>query len=355
MGTIFFIIKSWAIFQFILIILISIFFYFTKVYVKFTNKRRERIVNKINKKLKKINKDRAYLKNSVIKFFNQNIIEFILCFRKANKRNRKKTGWQEIQVIISEKVLQPQVSLLASSKDWFNRFLATQCYEIGINIIDEDIILKLLNDDTLLVAINAAIIIVNNPTVKSINEIIDKFSVYRRVRELAFANILNSESINPHFVIQALVARLNTDKDIYKRIFIYRILNALSFSNEFYSFITQDLASDNLDLRVEVLNYLRHVDFTIAKQILLDHLNDPNYQIRATAVRLLGSLHDKSVITNVESKLRDKVWWVRINAANALLNLGSEGIIALKNQSPHVDKYAYQSAQAILKTYKNRE
>lgn len=355
MNTFFLLIQYWIIFQLILVIAIILFFIATRAVVNIKIRNKHKIINKINRELKKISHNPSCLNKKVIYFFKKNILEFIRCFRKANHINSKKKGWTRIRAIISEEILLPKIKILASSKDWLDRFLATQCYEIGLNIYDEDIILNLVNDYNLLVSINAAIIVFNNPTVKSINEVIDKFSAYRRIRQFAFVSIIEKTLRHPEFIIEIIINRLKTDQDLYARIFSYRILNSLAFASELYPFITEDLLKDNAELTITTLLYLEHVDYKISKPIFLSYLNNPYYQIRSIAVKLLANSNDKSVIPYLQSRLGDPAWLVRINAANALLNFGQEGIAALKSQSPHKDKFAYESAQAILKIYQERE
>lgn len=49
--------------------------------------------------------------------------------------------------------------------------------------------------------------------------------------------------------------------------------------------------------------------------------------------------------------LHDKEWWVRVNAAHALLKKGKEGMDILKQQSPKLDRFAYDAAQEALKQF----
>jgi HEAT repeat protein len=53
--------------------------------------------------------------------------------------------------------------------------------------------------------------------------------------------------------------------------------------------------------------------------------------------------------------MNDKAWWVRINSANALANFGDEGITALESISLEEDKFAYETAQTVLKIRKNMQ
>lgn len=317
-----------------------------------TKKRQERI-NKINDLLIKINNDPNALTSSVINFFNKSILEFIFCFEDADRKKHGKRDWEKIKAIISEKVLKPQAKRLSLSRDWFKRYLATRCYELGTNLFDEKELIKLVKDDVFLVSVNAAMLIFHNPTTKSINEVIDSYSKGRRILQTTLVNILLHTPIeNTKVISDIIIKRLYVEEDIYTRIFCYRILLYLKPSGEIHSIVEKDLMTDDLDLKIAVLIYLEHVEAKYSKPILLKYLNDPHFEIRTIVVKLLGDIGDKSLIPELAGKLSDPEWWVRINTANVLGNLGEEGLAVLRAQTAQKDRFAYETAQAYLEINK---
>lgn len=350
------IIKVWAIIQLFVIVLLILAFIVTYLILQYKEKIRSKSINKINELLNVIAKDPNAITESIIHFFNRHLIEFIFCFEKAEQKNQKSIYWDVVKKIISNHVLKPRISLLASSWYWFNRYLAVRCYRIGININDEDLLFKLINDKILIVSINAALAVMNDPSSRLINAIIDTYSKERQALRSTLIHILiDHPTKNDNLIVEIIVKRLHGEKNLYAKILCYDILTLLKPTSKIDQIAKNDLLHDSVELKIAILNYVLHIDIVMSKSILLNSLNDFHDEVRATAAKLLGHTDDKSIIPYLIQAMHDKAWWVRINSANALANLGDEGVIALESLSPKEDKYAYETAQAFLKIHKNRK
>ncbi|QLH42384.1 MAG: HEAT repeat domain-containing protein [Coxiellaceae bacterium] len=77
-------------------------------------------------------------------------------------------------------------------------------------------------------------------------------------------------------------------------------------------------------------------------------ISDNLWQVRAIAVTQLGKIGSAAVVKYLAESLHDKSWWVRINAANALKDIGEVGINVLQNVDPEIDRYAYEVSQHVL-------
>lgn len=355
MDKIIYIIKIWALAQFILIFILLFVFYLTRKYLNYKINKRIKIRDKIKKLFHDINENPQSLTDSAINFFNKFIFDFIFELDLGNEKYRGSANWQIAKLKFSKYILQTQSKRLLASKDWFKEYLGLRCYELGINIEDDQVLLNLIKSNIFLVAINAAMIIFNNPNPNpnSVNAIISEFSKQRHLLQNTFIDILiGALPSNKQIVVDIIRNRLKTEKNVYARIFCYRILTKLPPSTDIDSFIQNDLLDKNTELNIAALKYLYHINFATRKEMLLTYLNDPRPKIRIIVTKLLGELDDDQLIPVLEDKLHDPEWWVRVNAAYALAKLGKAGLAILQAQTYKEDKFAYEVAQFFTEIIK---
>jgi len=246
---------------------------------------------------------------------------------------------------LSNLVLKPVARKYASSYDWFKRYCATQCYAYGFEKEDEEKLLLLIQDKALLVAINAVTVAVNYANPVLINQMITVFSESRRLRQTSFAEIIAKGQPDIALIIQK---RLEQESNLYVKLFCYRLLYRLPVS-KIAACVKTDIKIDSVDLKIAVLHYLVHCQDKIKNELIYSLANDPNWEVRAVVAKALGTTDDRMQAANVlEVLLHDAEWWVRVNAANSLSELGKSGIDILKNQSLKQDKFAYETAQVVL-------
>ena len=324
-------------------------FALTRIVLNFKNKRRQKRTDRINQLLNSIIENPDLLDNEMTAYFNQSIIEFILSYEKFERNNRGFREWQRINSIISNQVFKIQVKPLARSSYWLKRYLAVRSMQLGEHIEAENILVDLLNDKILLVSMNAAMVVLDNPTSTLINEMINVFSQEKQNLRLITMNILSSQPIKQDERIASIILkRLQREQNVYCKIVCYDFLVLLSPLGEIDPIVKKDLLTDNVNLKIAILKFIFHSDPSGCKQLLIDNLDNPQEEVRTIVVKLLGKTGDESMIPYIKSKLSDKTWWVRINSANALGSLGKEGILALQSISSQDDKFAYETAQAYL-------
>lgn len=350
-------IEYWAMIQLVIIILLILVFLLTRLIMLLKSKHRQKVIDKICKILTEINTDANVLTNKVVQYLNKYIFEFIICLDNSKLDTSNINNWQAAKKILNKEVLWKQAKILSNSSRWFNRYLATRCYELAENTAEQEIIIKLVHDKTVLIMLNSALLIINNATAKSINALIDAFSNERRLLQTTLVNILKGQSVKDDKGIVVIInKRLQNELDPYVRMFCYRILSTLKASEQInYCVPENDLINTNVDLKIAALKYLAHSNYNKNKSILLSYLKDTNNDVRAAVIKALRRKKDLSLFSIFESMLKDPSWWVRINSAIALTELGEDGIIALKSQSIEKDKFAYETAQAALKIYKKNE
>jgi len=81
--------------------------------------------------------------------------------------------------------------------------------------------------------------------------------------------------------------------------------------------------------------------------ILINALNDKEWEIRAMAAKTLGNLTDPDAITLLARAARDREWWVRQNAVSSILAYQDREEI-LVSIAETGDKYAFDSMQYTL-------
>jgi hypothetical protein len=261
----------------------------------------------------------------------------------------KEKRWAEIRRDLIENMALPYASTLVNSRFWRQRFKLCMLLQLSHENRHELLVKILIEDPIPLVSINAAMVAVQYKSQLLIDAVIDLLSKGRRVQQSLYSQVISSADAD---VIPLIQHRLLREKDPYIKAFCYRTLMSIPYRVDTVKCVDSDLESNILDLKISALNYLHHNDKEKAVPLLTRLLKDPRWEVRAQAAKLLGGLGDDTVINSLGTCLRDKVWWVRINAAEALCHFGKKGISLLKNQDPMADKYAYDVAMQVLLTIK---
>jgi hypothetical protein len=98
--------------------------------------------------------------------------------------------------------------------------------------------------------------------------------------------------------------------------------------------------SDNLDVRINALNVIGKINDLFAVKTVFDALLNSEWQFRAVACRIIGEMSLKGAAYRLIPLLKDKNWFVRKNAAEALVKLGKLGIMTLLAYLDIDDRYA---------------
>lgn len=327
-------------------------FYLLRVGFKMNDRRLNKKIEKMRNLLTSLTHHDIELSPQRIPFFKKNLRELLVCMKEIENSPLPSSGWIHLRQQLSDKVLKPQARRLATSSTWLKQYLAILSYEYGIGVEDESILSQLIRSDTFIVSLNTARIIFKYPTPETTNALIDSLAQGRRIQQSLYAEILTSEDTHD-VLINTLVGRLAQEHDPYIKTFCYRLLARLAPSNDAIASIETDSLSDNLDLKIAALHYLSCFQNAMTRPMLRRFLDDEQPEVKAVVAKLMGEIHDEESVPFLEKKLHDSAWWVRINAAKSLSQLGKKGIFALQQQSFEVDRFAYEAAQKVLITLKN--
>jgi hypothetical protein len=340
---------KWVIlFQIILITSLILASIVTKIYFHNKNKKRKNHFDILINTLKVLTINNQEVNSKILSLSRKFIPNLLRAIDELDEELQS-PHWQKIRTQLIQKVLLPHAKSFTNAKAWFKRYLATRIFELDRQKSDERKILILIKDDLPLVSINAAIIALKYPTQMMINTIIDVFSTGRHIQQSTFAKIL-AEEANVELATSFIISCIKKEKNPYKKAFCYRLLTNFPAQQEIFHEAYDDIQSNNLELEIAALYYLSHNKSKNIIDILCLNLSNEKWEIRAIAAKLLGKLNAVQSTQLVGKHLRDEKWWVRINAAQALTQMGKEGLAILESQNPESDPYAYDVAQQVLKT-----
>lgn len=255
--------------------------------------------------------------------------------------------WTNLKEQLIQQILLPKARKLIWSRSLSKRFLAVECFQLRLKPEDQKYIIQLIQDKILLISLSAAFIALKQPTDQTINTIIDHYSKGRHLQQSLLLDTVKSSHPDAEKII---TTRLESETDLFTKVFCYQLLRHLSSSHKIIPVLLQDLKSTNIPLKSAALRYYASCS-DCDLNFLRNFCSDPEWKIRVVTIQLLSQKKDLASIDKIALLLRDKEWWVRINAANALVKMGEAGIKILQNQNPDVDNYAYQVSQEVLLTH----
>ncbi|MFL6724872.1 MAG: HEAT repeat domain-containing protein [Sphingomicrobium sp.] len=106
-----------------------------------------------------------------------------------------------------------------------------------------------------------------------------------------------------------------------------------------------DPAASELPRYLEALADIGH---PAASPVVLHWLQSSSAQVRAAAARAAGRIGVEPALDRLEHLLGDPDWWVRFQAAQALLRFGKEGERRLKLAAARTDEPAHETASLML-------
>ena len=344
--------KVLAIIQLLLFIILFFITLLFKLYQNYHSAKEKKLIAEINKLLLKFDtlsfKDIKRLK-----------AHRTLCFE-AFYRLEKQAQFSNNQIIqnIMISLFLPFINKDIASSYWPSRNNVALNYQLkskyfkNMSSTEELFLIQLVADPVPLVSINAAIAICYSPTQKTMDSLIDIFSQRRRAQYDLLTEVLNTSALK---VIPLITQRLNHEKNIYMRVFCYRMLRQLPKIDIDLARLESDINSKNIDLSLAALSYISYAQTHDYKDHLIKGLNSDFWEVRARAAKLIGYTKDAQLVDVLLPLLMDSVWWVRYRAAEALSHMGPAGLGALKAQKIDVDKFAFEMAQQQLQLFNTKK
>lgn len=325
------------------VLLILLFIYLLKLISIIKRQYDERQTIFIEDKFKKMISMNAY-ENSYLK--NQRRLDLFMPIVYKFDESYQAGPWMTIRTALLDAHLLPIARKKVKSKKWLQRFWAVKCFELKAEKSDDILLSVLLNDPIPLVQLYAISAAIKLGSPELINNILNQIAERRRLGQTIYYHSL--EKINRE-ELHIIADRLLNEKNLYVRTLCYKLLTKFSYTESDLD-VTPDIQSENIELKIAGLQYLALLDPNQAVNFAVNSLTGAVWEIRVISLQLLSQLKAETWIDNIAVCLHDSVWWVRLNAAKTLLSFGEKGRTVLNSQDPKVDRFAYETAQFVLKT-----
>lgn len=107
--------------------------------------------------------------------------------------------------------------------------------------------------------------------------------------------------------------------------------------------------SPSKEVRIAAFKSASLSRFDLRENELLAGIKDPEWEVRAQAVKVVGEARTRNLIPQLVQALTDYNWWVRQNASRALAQMGDAGISALRHVAAYGgDPFARDVARLVL-------
>jgi hypothetical protein len=340
------IVKIFAISQFILIAILIMSFFLTKIFFHY----RERRAKKINKQIAQIVKSACRknkpLSSKQLVFLKNSPFETLIYLTELDNKLKNEISFIRVSNQLSSELFMPLSRRFAHSRSWFKRYTAALGYSFGFEEVDENNLVSLAKDKSLLIALNAATTLIKHPTSRTINAIIDVFSEGRRLQQSVCSELVMSTSAD---IAPIVHERLEKEENIYTRIFCYRLLCKLPSQLQICSKAKEDILSPSTDLKIATLNYMNHTQDKLKGDYIFSLTKDPHWEVRAAAAKVLSTHKTRKSLHVLTDMLNDSQWWVCLNAAHSLGDYGDQGMAILSSQAPDTNNFSFEIAQNLMK------
>ena len=343
MNEIFTFIKILALIQCIIVLLLIFFAYGTKIYQYYQLIHTKKIQQKITQIITHAITNLEPCLNKLIPYKNQVILLISVIQELDESMHSHNATWLDLRIKIADLILLPQTRKFVHKKNWLQRYHYCQTLQIHKEKIDEQYLKILIQDPIPLIAINAAKLALTVNSQALIDATIEFFSEKRRVQQSFYTEI--TTDLNPDLA-PLIINKLLKSKNPYIKACCYRMLSNIPIQNQQFIRIENDLNSKNIDLALAVLSYYQNYKYENLANTLISMVKDNRWEVRARIAKIMGETHQTIYVTHLQQYLSDEVWWVRMNAAEALTNMGSTGSHILRTQT--TDRFATDAASLVL-------
>jgi len=136
-----------------------------------------------------------------------------------------------------------------------------------------------------------------------------------------------------------------------KKVLLLKVITNLRIGESFNDLRGLYLSSNDLDIRVNALKAIGSINDLSAVKLVFDALTDEAWEIRAVACNTVGEMSLKGAAYRLIPLLKDEYYYVRRNAARALLGLGQIGIMTLVSYLEIDDQYARDAIVQTLEEF----
>lgn len=315
----------------------------TKILTRWSVRRRARIQKELSEIFEKAlfsrqSIDQISLPSNVCQF--RNLVEVLENFDHRFLDQR----WVDIKNKMMSDYLYNRAEKYTNSWSWFKRQLAARSYLLCPEKAGESSLRKILNDRRYLVRVVGVVCITKRPYEALFHEMIKKMSTETKLSQFPYRDAL-VQADQEKFDWLEEILRKETDPAISAI-----CLDVLStrYSKNLFPLIKPYVNSGDSECRNLAIKALGNIPSVESINLLMDHLSDSDWKVRAESVTILQKLYATQAIPKISHLLNDPVWWVRLQAASALKSFGQTGKEVLLSQEKTQDPLAYEISQYIL-------
>jgi HEAT repeat protein len=237
-------------------------------------------------------------------------------------------SWYVIKERIVKEQLLPKIDKMAGHRRWdFRQFAARACY-LTPQLAPAALLQKLLHDSRYLVRVVSAMCITKIHNKSLFFDMIHQMSKEYTISRFSYRDGLIEAEPEKFRWIEELLA---THPEPPIAAICLDILST-RLSHNMFPLFKEFVTSQDGNCRKLAIKALGNLPTVESAEILLEHVHDTDWEIRAESIRGLSKLYVTSAIDKITTLLTDPVWWVRLQAAIALKRFGPKGEAILEEQ-----------------------
>ncbi|MDI9819351.1 MULTISPECIES: HEAT repeat domain-containing protein [unclassified Legionella] len=238
-----------------------------------------------------------------------------------------KTGLKNEQKIKLIKIILPKILPCQKSKKWQKRYHLLTALKYDLTKEYYPTLIQLIGDPIPIISIEAVRIgsSINNWDIY--NAILDQLLHCDHSNQTMYIDNLHKNKAMLPFLLDQLRRQHNSQ---LKKI-IYDMLLHIGCDASFYEAAKYDSIFGHRNMRLAAIRILPYTNREQAGGVLQSLTHEDDWLLRNVAVQSLGVLRDEHYIPDIIKRLDDPVWWVRLSAAKALVQLGGSGLQILKD------------------------
>lgn len=276
------------------------------------------------------------------KFANQ---EILLSMLEAFNHRFNGESWEKVRDEAARLYLLDKARKWSKSIFWIRRNYAARCFALSPQSPDQETILHLIDDPIFLVSGSAAAAGIKLEMHQAVMKILQHMSSKSGYARFFYRDLLlKSKSLT---IFKWIEDSAYHENEIDLHLICLDLLAEESMTIT-HPFLHKYLSSPHPSIRIAALKVFACNPQRESFEILMEHVKDPEEEIRSLAVLGLGYFSNENTIQILREALRDNSSKVRLEAAKALKRWGRMGQEILKSQNPSESKEAYDTAQYVL-------
>jgi hypothetical protein len=233
----------------------------------------------------------------------------------------QKDHWKKIKQDLIHSIILPLARKAARSHKWVSQFYAAQGFELYAGKEEDLLIAKLICSEVPLIRVAALRAALKCGSEIALNAIINQIQHQPYLTQSVYLQAFTEAPLTSKPFITRYLKSASSPSI---RLTCYRILlNYLPSKIDWD--ITSDINSKNKAIKLVALKLLAYWSPLSAAPILAEQLKDEYWETKVVVLHALGYLPAQEIIPQIIECLQDSNWWVRLNAAQALKNLGEQG------------------------------